>query len=195
MKKLVTLLLLLLPFISFAQKLNIKRGVEVDTLYYSLHLSDGLTGPEKQQFEAVFERVKTKFNQSRRDFILVRVEEERPLNHITITIDSISYATKRVQKWAVAGSAVGLILVPAAFISAGSPLVLFFWLQPKNNNFMRFQVSENLWKKVENGGIKDFSLKTNAGWFRSREKMIPANFKAFEKRIARVFKKLDRRLK
>ncbi len=119
----------LLTFTQCAEQLSMKHGSQVNELGVCLYFAPGVPDEFQEQFEASLDTYIANFNATPHAFKLTECKNSSALQ---IRIEDVKYTTQEQRAAGIVLSTLGLVGLPVTLITAGAPIVAWFYYIPKN---------------------------------------------------------------
>ncbi|WP_289056242.1 hypothetical protein [Carboxylicivirga marina] len=184
----VLLILISWSFVSSGQKIELKSGNIIDTLFVSLSTSNKVSNELKLKLEQEFEKQLVRFNSENNSFVLVN-NESKMQNCIHMELDSIKYITNKSSTVAL-GIDLLLVVGHVAMISnVGWTLPLLPILRPGINGNLDLKFDP----KIMSSSKEIQSLMVSKGaLYVGKEKQNKLYSEKFGKKIRKLYLNLDK---
>ena len=177
---------------SLAKGLKLPRGFKLDTLSLVLEIDSTIEEELRSGLAAAAERGISRFNVLKKHYWL-QLDPGATTKSIHVRVDRQWIATREQQGTAFVTSIAGLVVLPAALIYVGTPIVLFFWSRSVNRTYALVALSEDL----RPGGYvpEQVQVVSDGGWFMGTDRLHQHTFNAFERQVLQVANRIHRQVR
>ncbi|MCX2738887.1 hypothetical protein [Pontibacter anaerobius] len=179
------LCLLLFAQCTPARRLSLQDGKRIEQLGVCLVFADDVPTEFQEQFENTLEDYMMRYNTQPHAFKLTECRDE---SSMLLRVEHVQYTNAGERAAGVAVSAIGLIGVPVAMVSAGLPFYAFFYYFPSNQTQAILALSNDIGHPTL-GAVN--RVYTSGGMFGSDERQRLRHARKFEKHLTAIFTELE----
>lgn len=182
----VLLPLCLVLFSQCTPQLSLQEGKRIEQLGVCLVFAEDVPQEFQEQFETALDDYILKYNTQPHAFKLTECQDE---SSMLLRVENVQYTNAGQRAAGAAVSAIGLVGVPVAMVSAGLPYYFFFYYFPTNQTHTTLALSSDI-AHPTNGMMN--RIYTSGGMFGSDERQRLRHTKKFDKHLTAIFTELER---
>ena len=196
MKNVLFTLLLFLPLLSFGQKLKFNKSTQIDTLFIRLDIAENVSSDFKNEINIVINDLIKEFNNQYKQTFAVSKFNGQSEKTLTLSVDSVTFASVEDKRVAFVVTALGTIVVPLGMVSSGSTFYVCFWMKALSKIHCSLHLSPDI-KPVSVFNRKNWTpyFSIGSGWFRSDERIERNLKRRFKNNLRIILKKSGRAYK
>ncbi|WP_299759938.1 hypothetical protein [uncultured Pontibacter sp.] len=166
-------------------KLSMQEGKQIDQLGVCLVFGEEVPPEFQEQFESKLDAYIVQYNAQPHPFKLIDCQDESSL---LLRIENVQYTTPQQRTAGLAVSAIGILGVPVAMVSAGLPFYAFFYYFPANETQAVLALSQDIAHPTMGTMNRVY---TSGGMFGTDERQRLRHSSKFEKHLTAIFVELE----